>query len=243
MKILNRISIYLVAVISLVIIFSSCGEPCIEGNGNIQSETRTVNSFINVTLLGDFDVYIEQSTVNEVIVEGDNNLLPYVLTENRSSSTLEIRNANNRCLEGSRPIKVYIKTTDINRVTNAGSGFIQCDRVFNKKLEVINSGSGDIDVINLDTYDLYVTLSGSGQIYFSGKTLNSDMVLSGSGKIKAQDMDSEECKIVLSGSGVAYVFVIDYLNASVPGSGTIYFYGRPTTVVKRIDGSGDIIER
>jgi hypothetical protein len=243
MKILNRISIYLAALIALVMIFSSCGEPCIEGNGNIKSETRAVSNFINVTMLGDFDVFIEQSTVYEVVVEGDDNLLPYVLTENKSTSTLEIRNANNRCLEGTHPIKVYIKTPDLNRVTNAGSGFIKCDRVFNKKFEVINSGSGDIDVINLDTYDLIATMSGSGQIYFSGKALYTDMLLSVSGKIKAQDMDSDECKIVVSGSGVAYVFVLDYLNASVPGSGTVYYYGRPTTVVKRTEGSGDIIER
>lgn len=243
MKITTRISISLAAIILLVMIFASCGEPCIEGNGTIRSETRTVENFINVTMLGDFEVFIEQSNIYEVVVEGDANLLPYVLTDNRSTSTLEIRNANNRCLRGSQPIKVYIKTPDINRVSNAGSGYIRVDNVFNQKFEVILSGSGEIDCIDIDTYDLIVTLSGSGQLYFSGNTIASDMLISGSGKIKAQDMDSEECKIVVSGSGVAYVFVIDYLNASIPGSGTIYYYGRPSTVVRRIDGSGEIIER
>lgn len=239
----GRITISITGIALMAILMFSCGEPCIEGNGTILSETRTVNNFTNVTMLGDFDVFIEQSNTYEVVVEGDENLLPYVLTENRTTNTLEIRNANNRCLRGSRKMKVFIKTPDIFRVTNAGSGYISCDNVFNQKFEVILSGSGVIDCANIDTYDLIATLSGSGEILLSGKTIASDMVLSGSGKIKSQSMDSDECKIVVSGSGTAYVFVIDYLNASIPGSGFVYYYGNPTTVVRRIDGSGDIIRR
>jgi hypothetical protein len=242
-KIARVIAIPVVSIILFSLIMSSCGEPCVDGSGTIRSEVRALTGFTAVTLLGDFDVYIEQSTTYEVVVQCDENILPYVVTENLSSGTLEIRHASNRCLDSSQPIRITIKTPDLFLVENAGSGFIQVNNVYNDQFEVVNSGSGDIDCLNLDTYDLVVTNSGSGQIYFKGKAINADMLLSGSGKVQAQDMDVNICKFVLSGSGTGYIFVIDSLKASVPGSGVIYYYGRPTYVETRIDGSGAIIGR
>lgn len=241
MKILSRISISLAAIIVLVIIFSSCGEPCIEGNGTIRSEDRVVNSFTSVVTSGDYDVFIEQAPTTEVIVEGDENLLPYILTENRSTGTLEIRNANNRCLRGSQPVKITIKTPDIFRITQAGSGYVSCDYVFNNRFDIILSGSGEIDCYKLDTKDLRVTLSGSGKITLQGKTITSDMLLSGSGRIKAYDMDQDECWINITGSGNAYLFVFDYLNVKIPGSGSVFYRGAPD-LDYRIDGSGRVVD-
>ncbi len=233
----------MLGLIIFVLFISSCGEPCIDGNGRIRTEAREINGFTNITMLGDFDIYIEQSAVYEVIVEGDENLLPYVQIEKRSTNTLEIRNANNRCLRSSQPIRVTIKSPDVFRVTNGGSGYIRCDNVFNDEFEVILSGSGEIECFNMDTYDLLATLSGSGKISLDGEAIGSEMELSGSGKIDAFDLNLDECYITISGSGDAYVFVMDYLNVSIPGSGSVFYSGNPTTVVKRIDGSGSVIRR
>lgn len=242
MKNTSRLSILLIAgFVVLAIFMSSCGEPCIEGNGTMRTEDRIVNNFSSVVLSGDMDVFIIQDTITEVIVQGDENLLPYVLTENRSTGTLEIRNANNRCLRSSSPIKVTVRTPDIFRVTNAGSGFVSCDYVYNNRFDVILSGSGEIDCYKLDTRDLKVTLSGSGRITMQGKTLTSDMLISGSGRIKAFDMDQDECYINITGSGDAYVFVFDYLNVKIPGSGSVFFRGAPD-LDYQIDGSGRVVD-
>lgn len=236
-----RLTISATAIICILLFAASCMEPCIEGNGRIRSENRVVDNFTSVTMSGDYDVFIEQANTSEVIVEGDENLLPYVLTENRSTSTLEIRNANNRCLRSSQPIKVTIKTPDLFRATNAGSGYMSCDYVYNRNFEVILSGSGEIDCYKLDTEHLKVTLSGSGKITFQGKTVSSDMLISGSGRIKAFDMDQDECYITISGSGDAYVYVFDFLKVSIPGSGSVFFRGNPD-LDYRIDGSGRVVD-
>lgn len=239
---INRINIILTgALIILPLLINSCGEPCIEGNGTIRKETRIVDNFTSITMLGDFDVFVEQSSSYKIEVEGDENLLPYVLTENRSSSNLEIRNANNRCLRSSQPVKITIKTPDLTRITNAGSGNIYCDYIYNRHFDVILSGSGEIDCYKLDTEDLQVTLSGSGIITLNGKTISSDMLINGSGRIKAYEMDQDECYINIPGSGDAYVFVFDYLNVKIPGSGSVFFRGNPD-LDYRIDGSGRVVD-
>lgn len=242
MKNTRKLSILIIAgFIIVAIVMSSCGEPCIEGNGTIRKEVREVSDFSSVVMSGDFDVFIQQSTVYEVTVEGDENLLPYILTENRTTSTLELRHANNRCLRGTQPVKITIKTPNLYRVTNAGSGYISCDYVFNEHFDVVLSGSGEIDCYQLDTHDLKVTLSGSGVITLQGQTLVSDMLISGSGRIKAYDMDQDECYVDITGSGDAYVFVFEYLNANIPGSGNVFYRGAPD-VEYRIDGSGRVID-
>lgn len=241
MKRISRISIAVAGFIFSALFMFSCGEPCIEGNGRIVNETRVVNDFSSVVMSGDFDVFIEQSTTYEVKVEGDENLLPYVLTENRTTSTLEIRHANNRCLRSSQPVRVTIKTPNLYRVTNSGSGYVSCDYVFNDNFDVILSGSGEIDCYRLDTRDLKVTLSGSGDIKLQGKTWGSDMLISGSGTIKAYDLDQDECYVNITGSGNAYVFAFDYLNVRIPGSGSVFYRGAPD-VDFRIDGSGRVVD-
>jgi hypothetical protein len=233
--------IVVVCFVILAIVFSSCGEGCIEGNGTIITETREVSNFTSVALLGDFDVYIEQSKTYEVIVEADENILPYVITENRSTNTLELRHANNRCLDGTRPVKITIKTPELYRITNSGSGEIKCDYVYNNQFDILLSGSGVIDCYKLDTRDLQVTLSGSGNIVLNGVTVTSDMLISGSGHIKAYDMDQDECYVEITGSGTAYVYAFDYLKVNIPGSGNVFYRGAPDVDV-RIDGGGRVIE-
>jgi len=242
MKSTGKLSILLLtAFVIVAVLMSSCGEPCIEGNGTIRDEDRVVDNFSSVILSGDCDVFIEQSNTTSVNVEADENLLSYILTENRNSGTLEIRNANNRCLRSSSRIKVTIKTPDIISVTNAGSGYVGCDYVYNNRFSVTLSGSGEIDCNKMDTQDLKVTLSGSGKITLRGKTITSDMLISGSGSIKAYDTDQDECYINITGSGDAYVFVFDYLNVKIPGSGSVFYRGDPD-LDYRIDGSGRVVD-
>jgi len=234
-------AVLIVGALALLSFFPSCGPGCIDGNGTIVSEMRDVQGFSSVVMSSDFDVFITQDTVYSVEVEGDENLLPYVIADMRSTGTLELRSSNNRCLNSSGPIKVYVKTPDILNVTNSGSGYIECRKVFNKKFNVLLSGSGEIFCPNLDTYDLRATISGSGLIELSGKTITSNMKISGSGKTKAYGMDQNECYMTITGSGDAYVFVFDYLNVSIPGSGDVFYRGDPD-LDYRIDGSGRVID-
>lgn len=242
MKNTRKLSLIIVACyIILAIFISSCGEPCIDGNGTIVIENREIRDFTSVALSGDFDVYIQQSNVYEVTVEGDENIIPYVLTEIRSTGTLELRHANNRCFDESRPVKITIKTPELYRITNSGPGYIECGNVYNDQFDILLSGSGTIDCYKLNTLDLFVKLSGSGEVILEGVTTTSDMEISGSGRIKAYNMDQDECYIELPGSGTAYVFAFDYLKVNIPGSGDVFYRGAPDVNV-RIDGSGRVIE-
>jgi hypothetical protein len=58
----------------------------IEGSGAVISEQREVQNFDRIQLTGAGDVFITQEGVELVIVEADDNLLPYIETEVRAGT-------------------------------------------------------------------------------------------------------------------------------------------------------------
>ncbi len=71
------------------------------------------------------------------------------------------------------------------------------------------------------------TLTGSGEIELWGIAQVGDLNISGSGKIKALHLEQDECSASITGSGDMYVFVYDYLDVNITGSGNIFYRGNP----------------
>ncbi|MBN2521514.1 MAG: DUF2807 domain-containing protein, partial [Bacteroidales bacterium] len=97
---------------------------CIDGNGIIETEYRDVEDFDGIVSEGAFDVYITQSENYEVMIETDENLLPFIITEEKGGN-LVIRTLNHRCLNSSGDIKVFVSLPDIYEIKLSGSGRIE----------------------------------------------------------------------------------------------------------------------
>ena len=68
----NKTSIILVAFSLLTLVYTGCRKPFgINGNGNVITETRQVFSFNTVESKDFFNVYIEQDTIYQVVVEDE----------------------------------------------------------------------------------------------------------------------------------------------------------------------------
>jgi len=232
----------IIAVMSLLLI--SCeGIPfgCLKGNGVVVEEERNLSEFTGVISEGDYDVYIIIDSTSKVVIEADENLMPYVRTVVRNDR-LVIDNGTRRCLrmKDDNPITVYVHTTEVFYVSLEGSGIIYSDYpIFVDYLRVELTGSGAIDLREIDTPEMDVLLSGSGDIDLWGIASIGDLNISGSGKIKAFHLEQDECYASITGSGDMYVFVYDYLDANITGSGNIFYKGNPQIDVK-ISGTGSV---
>ncbi len=67
-----------------------------------------------------------------------------------------------------------------------------------------------------------------------------EISISGSGDYDGIGLAVDEASIRISGSGGAKVWAESKLNASVSGSGDVYYKGNPT-IDQRIDGAGKIV--
>jgi hypothetical protein len=227
----------------------------VEGNYDLEEETRQLPVFDRISNEGDFAVYIIQDGLSEVTIEAESNLIPHIRTQVKGTE-LEIDSKEN--LRNNYPMKIYVHTTDIKEVNLSGSGLIETEEVTTGDVEIHLSGSGymlftgttdniDCSVSGSGSVDIGVTagqidadISGSGDIELWGVADRGDFKISGSGSFNAYEMLLQECYANISGSGSMEVTVEDYLNVNISGSGNVYYMGSPD-IDSKITGSGSVI--
>ena len=261
-KMLITLIISAVVMLSCRLPFSAPELPAvIEGSGNISSEDREVQNFDRIQLTGAGDVIITQGQTELVIVEADDNLLPYIETEVRTGKlvlgfTDEVSDKN---IRPSRAIKFYVNLIDITTLEISGAGDVSSDSLNTERLKVEVDGAGDVtfdrltadqfdievdgasdvQVEQLSAQDVDVNINGSANIRLSGDTYEQNINIDGSGDYLADDLHSQLTDITIQGIGDITVWTVDNLAVHIPGTGTVRYYGDP--VVRFSDpGNGEL---
>lgn len=227
----------------------------IDGNYNVVTETRQFSDFKRVFNEGNFDVYIIQDGLNDVVIEAESNLIPLIRTR-MEGTALVIDTRDN--LRNNYPMKVFVHTNEIVEMRLSGSGLVHAENINTGNLEIDLSGSGSMffngtadqvqsSISGSGSIDLGLTcdeldadISGSGDMEIWGTANRGDFRISGSGSIRAYELLLQDCYATISGSGDIKVKVEDYLNVKISGSGNVYYMGNPT-VETNISGSGSVI--
>jgi hypothetical protein len=234
-----RIILPVLAVLALVSCENSSWN-CLRGNGVLTEETRQLQSYDGVVTEGEYEIIYIPDTAYSVVLETDQNLLPYIRTR-ISGTTLVVDNGTRKCLRSDYPIRVYVHTPEIRLMSLVGSGLISAESVYGDKLRLEIEGSGNIDITGIDVLELAVLVTGSGDVDLWGKSDNADYTITGSGNIKARYLEASHCKAEISGSGTIYCHASESLNAVISGSGTIYYAGNPPNVNTYSSGSGSFV--
>ena len=213
----------------------------IEGNGNIKTEKRNVSEYDQVALSGFFDVFLEKGTEGKLTIEAESNFLDYIVTEVEGDKLI-IKTKKGYNLRPSRNmiVKITVPFKDLDEVSLSGSGDIVSNAVIKaRNFKSYISGSGDI-TLEVDADDVDTALSGSGDIKLSGKTNKLSAKVSGSGDVDCYNLKAKNVEAKVNGSGDVKVYASEKLYARVSGSGDIDYKGNPSTVDKKVGGSGDI---
>ena len=207
-------------VVIIIIIFfikNNLTKNNIQGSGNIISESRELNNFTSIILLGSIDVNIKTSESNNCVVVADDNLIPYIKTE-VIKNKLQI--SLNESYSSEEKLVVNINTPNYD--------------------EVSLSGSGNINILDFKNNNLSLNISGSGNITGNGEVETLVVKINGSGNLMSKEIKSKSATITINGSGDAEVFASDSISAKINGSGNIEYFGNPENVDSIINGSGDI---
>ncbi len=214
------------------------GIKTIRGSGNLITESRSVSDFDRVDLSGRGQVVITQGGEESLVVETDDNVMPYVRTVVKSG-TLDLGFDSKYKNISPTHIQFTLGVKDLSGIKISGSGDITADSLDTERLEVKVSGSGNMGIDSLTTKSIKARISGSGNVDLAGEATEQGIGISGSGKYRAQDLRSETAKVKIGGSGSSTVWVTESLNARISGSGAVYYYGKPK-VKSKISGSGKI---
>lgn len=211
----------------------------IKGSGHVVTEQRDISSANKIRLEGSYDLELVPGSPVSVKLEGDDNILPYIITRNENG-WLVIKSKDHLNFSTKSPLKVYVTTDMLEAVHLSGSGNILGKGKFvgGEELDVQISGIGDAN-LEVDAPSVNASISGSGNIALTGATKEVKVDISGIGSYKGLDLMAENAKVHVSGSGSADVFADNKLNIHVSGIGHVNYKGN-ATVSQQVSGSGSV---
>lgn len=233
MKAIKLTSIFLLVLLSVSCVMNG---KRVKGNGKVVTENRTINSAKKINVLGSMDVILAVGQPS-VKVEGDENILKYILIEERDG-WLDIRTRDNINIDTKNNIVVYVTTPALTQLKITGSGDVRSDGKFTSSEEMNFSitGSGNL-LIPLNAPRVTVSIAGSGDMTASGETRDVKVSIAGSGNFNGQDLKAENADLNIAGSGDAYIFADVRLKANIMGSGSVHYSGN-AAIEKNVMGSG-----
>ncbi|HJT73936.1 MAG TPA: DUF2807 domain-containing protein, partial [Chitinophaga sp.] len=130
----------------------------IKGSGNIKQEARTAGSFNSISTSGSYNVYIQPGSGNEVKIEADDNILPYIVTE-VNGDELDVHTKKGYDVRPSKSIKIYVTMATVERLRSSGSGgFYSQGALKGNNVDFDFSGSTVVD-LDLSASKLKVDVS------------------------------------------------------------------------------------
>jgi hypothetical protein len=214
----------------------------IKGNGNNVTIERSTGDYDEIAVSGWFDVDLVSGNEGEITLQGEENLLEYIITEVKDGKLVikTEKGVNLKSSSWKSEILITVPVESISTVAMSGSGdIVGKTKIKSDKFSTAMSGSGDI-TLDIDSNTISASMSGSGDITLSGTTKDFDATVSGSGDIEAYNLEADNVSATVSGSADIQVTAKKSIKARVSGSGDISYRGNPEKVDTKTSGSGDI---
>lgn len=212
----------------------------IKGNGNVTKEERSIDNDVDhIIISSSIDVVYTQGSPAKLEVEGEENLLDKVITE-QDGNTLKVYKKKNTNLWSTKKLRAVVTTPNLLKVSCTSSGdFYATNTLKGDELTLKTSSSGDIKAtVEIRNLELYC--SSSGDQYIKGRAEKLEARTSSSGDIKAGDLKTKYCKAATSSSGDISVHVAEAIEARTSSSGDITISGNPEKRDTKTSSSGDI---
>jgi len=227
---------YLMFFTAIVFLTSSCSE--LNGSGNIIKQKRDIPSFTGVEAGGAFEVEIKKGAVTGVIVESDDNIMPYIKTK-VVEGVLEISHKDLLSINSGH-FKVYITTPTLNLIKASGaSNFKTIDELDNiDKIYIETSGAAKISAI-VNAPNIKIKASGASTIEIKGKTKKFTAGASGSASVKCASLLSENADLSASGASTIRAHASVSMVAKASGAANIYHIGT-NNIKEKVSGAASI---
>jgi hypothetical protein len=198
---------------------NSAGSNCTKGNGNIKSESRSLDSFQEITLSGSFTVSIHCANGHKALLTVDSNILPLIQTT-VSNNTLHIDTTTSICVEN--PIKVSLTAPVIKKINAHDSNEItmECATGY-ETLEVVLSGASNFKLIG------------------NGQSLTA--ILHDATELDASKNIVKSAQVTAAGSSTAVVVAQQNIIATSSDASEIYYNDAIVHIQKTIRDAGDIL--
>jgi hypothetical protein len=194
------------------------------GVGPTVTESRSIPDFDRLVVSGSANVRLRIDSTRSLTVTAGGDILDRVTTD-VVDGVLTVDTTGGGIVIGPDPVRHAVVDVTVPYLDG---------------VEVTASGDATVRGVRAVTFTVKVDASGS--LKASGRAARLVAVVDGSGDADLEGLRADRARIEADGSGDARLQVTHDLDASVGGSGTVTYRGRPL-VQSRVDGAGDIRRR
>ncbi|MFK7061044.1 DUF2807 domain-containing protein [Flavobacterium oreochromis] len=197
------------------------------GSGSIVSKEVLLAQFEEIVLEKNCNVELIRGTEYKASISDYSNLVQYTKLENIGSKLIIKTEPQNIILNNSKAkVIIYLPEQTLKAINILGAGNINFKSQFNDITNIAISGSGNI----------------TNEVPSVTKSLN--ISINGSGSVDVLKTQSQMAICDISGSGNIKLAISDILNATILGSGNIYYQSNNnvTSITSVITGSGKVIK-
>lgn len=241
----------IILIFAALLVMISCKKEnrsdCFKSTGNIIKEERVAGDIKKIELYENVNLIITQDTVNKIIVEAGENLLPLIITE-MDNDTLVIKN-NNKCnwvRSFKKEINVYVTVKDLARIITYGSGDVISTNTLTNDFFMLEmwSGGGSADLTINASESYFKIHTGSSDITVKGFSNFNYIYLGGNGWIWCDNLSTNYTVVNSLGTGDCYVNASQTLNVSIFNIGNVHYSGDPLSIIYTdTSGTGELIQQ
>ena len=235
-------SIRIIVFFFFVLFLASCSEHIV-GEGETVSQTfLPVSNFSKISVDNDIDVTVKYSTTKKVEVAGYKNLVEKVRIS-ATNGTLRIAMKDEYTYDNMN-LTAVVSLPSFSQIFVTHNGNVEIDSFPNifTTLHFGLSSNGNLTTLHpLTSQGMTADLSGSGSVTINGVCKNLDLNLTSSGNWNGFNHSCGTATVNITNQGQAEVSPEFKLNATISGSGNIY-YKRYPVVLSTITGTGAAID-
>ncbi|HMI05265.1 MAG TPA: head GIN domain-containing protein [Pedobacter sp.] len=206
-----------------------------------ENKDIAITNFTEVSVSSGIDLYLTQSSSENIRVNAHPDLLKNVVVEKKGNN-LSIRYKDNiswgRLFKG-QSIKVYVNYKTLQAISASGGSDVYSQNTLKTdKLSISASGGSDID-LNVIAKDIQIQTSGGSDVNIKGNATNMEASSSGGSDIDALGFVVENARVTASGGSDTSVHVTKALDVTASGGSDVNYKGNPA--VKKSSGkSGEV---
>jgi len=209
----------------------------INGSGKVIKETRELKSFNAIDIGGAFEVELIKSNDEKIIIETDDNIMPYIKTT-ISGGELEVDNIRDINNPTELKLTIYYKSLDEIDLSGAAELF-SADVLESSSLEMDCSGASEI-TLKLNVGNFEAEFSGASKVELEGSAKSVEMEVSGASVLRAYGLEINDLELDASGAAVVKVLVIGKLGIEASGASSVRYKGDPSIDLNGISGASSV---
>lgn len=215
----------------------SCNHRLYEGP--TAKDFRSLEQHHSLSVIGKFDVRIQPDLSSDILFIAPEDALKNLIAEIENGKLVVYHNDSSGYL--SQDIELHIRNDSLRELELYGHVNFSGSFKNEDSLSVKYSGYGSV---RCETYSefLETAISGSADVLFRGECSEHylDVRFDEIREMNFSKLKTNHSEVKVKGKGGVVVFVTDFLDATVRGSGYIHYLGNPEKVSTSLFGLGEI---